>query len=59
MPVDIEHHEALEIEEADVLSDNSSEWAPGGSIGAAFLEKFVEKGTKWAHLDIGGVGFTK
>lgn len=39
------------------MSDNSSEWAPGGSIAAAFLEKFVEKDTKWVHLDIGGVGF--
>lgn len=29
---------------------------PGGSIAAAFLEKFVENGVKWVHLDIGGTG---
>lgn len=30
---------------------------PGGSVAAAFLYNFVESGTKWVHLDIGGVGF--
>ena len=30
----------------------------GASFAAAFLEKFVNKGIKWAHLDIAGPGFS-
>jgi leucyl aminopeptidase len=26
----------------------------GAGTAAAFLEKFVEKNTKWAHIDIAG-----
>lgn len=37
MPVDIEHHEALETPEADFMSDNSGEWIAGGSVAGAFL----------------------
>ncbi len=38
-------------------ADLINHWAPnlGGSINAAaFLERFVEDGTKWVHLDIAG-----
>lgn len=28
--------------------------AGGASKAAAFLENFVEKGVKWAHIDIAG-----
>ena len=31
----------------------------GASQAAAFLEKFVEKGVKWAHIDIAGPADTK
>lgn len=53
MPLTQDHHDMLECSEADCLSDVDD--CPGGSIGAAFLEKFVERGVKWVHLDILGV----
>jgi len=31
----------------------------GSSQAAAFLEKFIEKDVKWAHLDIAGPAMTK
>jgi leucyl aminopeptidase len=36
----------------------NSRWG-GSSQGAAFLEKFIEKDVKWAHLDIAGPAITK
>ena len=33
---------------------NAGPLAPGASIAAAFLELFIEKETKWAHIDIAG-----
>lgn len=44
----------LDCPEADCISD-IVDGAPGGSLAAAFLEKFVEKGVKWIHLDSAGV----
>lgn len=38
---------------ADCISD-INDGAPGASIAAAFLEKFVEEGVEWIHLDVGG-----
>ena len=29
----------------------------GASGAAAFLEEFIEEGTKWIHLDIAGTAF--
>ena len=38
---------------------NHQNHAYGGAIkAAAFLEYFVEEGTKWIHLDIAGVSAT-
>lgn len=37
---------------------NSTGRLMGASSGAAFLEAFVEEGTKWMHLDIAGTAFT-
>jgi leucyl aminopeptidase len=31
----------------------------GSSQAAAFLERFIDKETKWAHLDIAGPGMVK
>lgn len=38
---------------ADIKNSEKSRYA-GASKGAAFLEYFVEKDTKWIHLDIAG-----
>jgi len=37
---------------------NSTGRSMGASSAAAFLEAFVEEGTKWMHLDIAGTAFT-
>ena len=37
---------------------NSTGRSMGASSAAAFLEAFVEEGTKWLHLDIAGTAFT-
>lgn len=41
---------------ADLLNSTGREM--GASSAAAFLEAFVEEGTKWLHLDIAGTAFT-
>lgn len=38
---------------ADLKNSEKSRYA-GASKGAAFIEYFIEKGTKWIHLDIAG-----
>jgi len=54
MPIMPEHHEAIKHPNADL--DNIPKCRPygGACCAAAFLERFIEKGTKWAHLDIAG-----
>lgn len=37
---------------------NSTGRNMGSSSGAAFIEAFIEEGTKWMHLDIAGTAFT-
>jgi len=44
---------------ADIQNiDEGTGYYAGASKGGAFLKNFIEK-TKWAHLDIAGVAFTK
>jgi leucyl aminopeptidase len=48
-----EHREAMKSSYADL--DNKGKTRYGGaSQAAAFLERFIEKDTKWVHLDIAG-----
>lgn len=53
LPVDPEYFEKLKSNSADF---KNSVGKPGGgaSVAANFLEAFVNKGTKWIHLDIAG-----
>lgn len=53
MPIDEYHHDIIKSKHADISN------APGKPEGsscqaAAFLERFVEKGVDWIHLDIAG-----
>jgi leucyl aminopeptidase len=58
MPITEEGKEAIKLSAADVSNTGKSRW--GGSISAAaFLERFVEKDVKWAHLDIAGAAMMK
>lgn len=52
MPMDEEYLLAMRSEWADLR--NSGGRAGGSITGAWFIRSFVEKGTKWAHLDIAG-----
>ena len=39
---------------ADLTNSQDVQWVQGA---AAFLEEFIEEGTKWIHLDIAGTAF--
>jgi leucyl aminopeptidase len=54
MPIDEYHHELIKSTHADI-TNSSGQSEAGSSQAAAFLEKFVEKGVNWIHLDIAGV----
>ena len=53
LPIMQEHRDAMKSNFADMNNKGSSRWG-GSSQAAAFLERFIEKDTKWAHLDIAG-----
>ncbi len=53
MPITEEAQQNIIGTTADIC--NSGKTTFGGSIkAAAFLEKFIEKGTSWIHLDVAG-----
>lgn len=53
LPITEEHKETIKSKYADISNSGSSKYGGAGK-GAAFLARFVEKDTKWAHLDIAG-----
>lgn len=55
MPITQESKDAIKGAAADISNSGKSRWG-GSSKAAAFLERFIEKGTKWVHLDIAGAG---
>jgi leucyl aminopeptidase len=56
MPMGDAYNKIMDSPIADMKNSGSRE---GGSITAAcFLERFVEEGVKWAHLDIAGVAWS-
>ena len=55
MPITNEAKEAIKGTSADISNSGKSRWG-GSSKAAAFLERFIEKDVKWAHLDIAGAG---
>ena len=48
-----EHKETIKGATGDISNTGKSRYG-GASSAAAFLLRFVEKDTKWAHLDIAG-----
>jgi len=52
LPITPDHRDALKCEQADTNSIGGK--VAGACTAAAFLEKFVAPGVKWAHLDIAG-----
>jgi leucyl aminopeptidase len=53
LPITDEHREDLKSPFADLKNAGKDRYG-GASKGAAFLEKFVNKGVNWVHLDIAG-----
>ena len=53
LPIPDEIKEGIKNEASDVINSTRKRYG-GASEAAAFLELFVEKGVKWAHLDIAG-----
>ena len=54
MPIDDYHRDIIKHPQADITNLPARSGEGGSSQAAAFLEHFVEKGTKWIHLDIAG-----
>ena len=56
MPMNDDYNKIMDSQIADMKNSASRE---GGSITAAcFLQRFVEEGVKWAHLDIAGMAWS-
>jgi len=53
LPLNDDHRDNMKSTVADLSNMGKSGYG-GASNAAAFLENFVEEGTKWAHLDIAG-----
>lgn len=57
MPIVPEVREGLKGSHSDLKNITGNRYA-GSSAAAAFLERFVNKGVDWAHLDIAGAAMT-
>jgi len=55
LPLYDEFKDQLKSSIADMK--NSGKRLAGSSVGALFIEAFIDEGTEWAHLDIAGVAF--
>lgn len=58
MPLDPMFGKEMEGQFSDLKNISSARWA-GSCTAAAFLQAFVNDDTQWAHLDLGGVPFSK
>jgi len=58
LPIQDEHKETIKGAYGDISNTGKSRYG-GASSAAAFLLNFVEKDTKWAHLDIAGPAMAK
>ncbi|CAG9312775.1 unnamed protein product [Blepharisma stoltei] len=58
LPIRKEHKKAIEGAAADINNSGKSRYG-GASQAASFLQNFIEKDVKWAHLDIAGPAMSK
>ena len=54
MPITDEHREDMKGKYSDLNNDGYAYPNGGSCTAAAYLERFIEEGTQWAHLDICG-----
>jgi leucyl aminopeptidase len=52
MPIAKGYHDKLKSKVADMKNSGGAQ--AGASVAAAFLEKYINPGTRWIHLDIAG-----
>ena len=57
MPITKGYHKELESKVADMK--NKGGRTAGASQAAAFIENFIDKETKWIHLDVAGTAADK
>ena len=57
MPTDKEYDKQMDSNIADMKNIGNGR-AAGSSTAACFLHRFIEKNTKWAHIDIAGMDLT-
>ena len=58
LPIADEHKETIKGSYGDISNTGKSRYG-GASSAAAFLQNFVEKDVKWAHIDIAGPAMAK
>ena len=54
MPMDEEYNKQMDSSIADMKNIGNGR-AAGSATAACFLQRFIEKGTKWAHIDVAGM----
>ena len=59
MPLHKDYDAMIKSPIADVANIGNERGAAGSSTAAHFIGRFIEKGVKWAHLDIAGVAWEK
>lgn len=57
MPMDEEYNKMMDSSIADMTNIGGRN--AGSATAACFLQRFVEKNTKWAHIDIAGMDLSK
>lgn len=57
LPILSQNHEQLNGTDCDITNISKERWC-GSSTAAAFLEKYVEDGVEFCHLDIAGSAYT-
>ena len=58
LPTDESYDREINSDVADMKNIAGGREA-GSTIGAKFIQRFIKKGTPWAHLDIAGTAWTK
>ena len=59
MPLDEAYRKEMESDIADLKNLGSLGRYGGACSAAGFLEHFINKGVKWAHIDIAGTAWWK
>jgi len=59
LPIFADHRDAIKGTWGDISNTGKTRGYGGASTAAAFLERFIEKDTHWAHIDIAGPAIRK